>query len=121
MRPTRWRRSTHVVVGVSVLLLVAAAVAVAAVLTAGRHSTSDAQAVNPEPPSATAEPGIVPVADSAPKPTPDKLAATMGPALADPNLGILTGRITDAITGSQLWAQSADIPMQPASTSGMRP
>ncbi len=116
MRPTRWRRSTHVVIGVSVLLLVAAVVAVAAVLTAGRHSTSDAQAVKPEPPSATAEPGIVPVADSAPKPTPDKLAATMGPALADPNLGILTGRITDAITGSQLWAQGADIPMQPAST-----
>ena len=39
----------------------------------------------------------------------------MAPALADPNLGNLTGRITDAITGSQLWAQGADIPMQPAS------
>ena len=42
MRPTRWRRSTHVVVGVAVLLLVAAVVAAAAVLTAGRHPTSDA-------------------------------------------------------------------------------
>ena len=39
----------------------------------------------------------------------------MAPALADPNLGNLTGRIADAITGSQLWAQGADIPMQPAS------
>ena len=36
--------------------------------------------------------------------------------MADPNLGALTGRITDAITGAQLWAQGADVPMQPAST-----
>ena len=35
--------------------------------------------------------------------------------LADPNLGNLTGRITDAATGAQLWAQGADVPMQPAS------
>jgi D-alanyl-D-alanine carboxypeptidase/D-alanyl-D-alanine-endopeptidase (penicillin-binding protein 4) len=114
MRPTRWRRSTHVVVGVAVLLLVAAVVAVAAVLTTG-HST-DAAAVKPAPAPATAKPGIVPVADSAPKPTPDRLAAALAPVLADPNLGHLTGRITDAMTGAQLWAQGADVPMQPAST-----
>lgn len=113
MRPTRWRRSTHVVVGVAVLLLVAGLVAFAAVTTGG-HS-SDA-AVKPAPPAATAEPGIVPVADSAPKPTPDRLAATLAPVLADPNLGNLTGRITDAMTGEQLWAQGADVPMLPAST-----
>ena len=29
--------------------------------------------------------------------------------------GILTGRITDASTGDQLWARGADVPMQPAS------
>lgn len=114
MRPTRWRRSTHVLIGVAVLLLVAAVVAVAAVLTTGQ-STSDA-AIKPAPAPATAEPGIVPVADSAAKPTPDGLAATLAPALADPNLGNLTGRITDALTGAQLWAQGADVPMQPAST-----
>ncbi len=116
MRPTRWRRSTHLVIGVAVLLLVAALVAVAAVFTMGGHSTSDAQAVRPAPPLASADPGITPVSDSAPKPTPDELAATLAPALADPNLGNLTGRITDAMTGTQLWAQGADIPMQPAST-----
>ena len=116
MRPTRWRRSTHLVIGVAVLLLVAALVAVAAVFTMGSHSTSDAQAVRPAPPLASADPGITPVSDSAPKPTPDELAATLAPALADPNLGNLTGRITDAMTGTQLWAQGADIPMQPAST-----
>jgi D-alanyl-D-alanine carboxypeptidase/D-alanyl-D-alanine-endopeptidase (penicillin-binding protein 4) len=115
MRPTQWRRSTHVVVGVAVLLLVAAVVAAAAVLGNG-NSTSDAQAVKPAPAAATAAPGIVPVADSATKPTPDRLAATLAPLVADPNLGALTGRITDAITGAQLWAQGADVPMQPAST-----
>jgi len=115
MRPTQWRRSTHVVVGVAVLLLVAAVVAAAAVLGNG-NSTSDAQAVKPAPAAATASPGIVPVADSATKPTPDRLAATLAPLVADPNLGALTGRITDAVTGAQLWAQGADVPMQPAST-----
>jgi D-alanyl-D-alanine carboxypeptidase/D-alanyl-D-alanine-endopeptidase (penicillin-binding protein 4) len=105
-----------VVVGVAVLLLVAGLVAVAAVATGGHSSEA---AVKPAPPAATAQPGIVPVADSAPKPTPDRLAATLAPVLADPNLGNLTGRITDAITGAQLWAQGADIPMQPASTNKM--
>ena len=114
MRPTQWRRSTHVVIGVAVLLLVAAVVAVAAVISTG-NSTSDAQAVKPAPAAATAAPGIVPVADTATKPTPDRLAATLAPLVADPNLGALTGRISDAITGAQLWAQGADIPMQPAS------
>src|SRR4029079_232323 len=75
-----------------------------------------ARAVKPAPAAATAAPGIVPVADSATKPTPDRLAATLAPLVADPNLGALTGRITDAVTGEQLWAQGADVPMQPAST-----
>jgi len=115
MRPTRWRRSTHVVIGVAVLLLVAAVIGVAAVLTTG-NSTSGAEPIRPTPPTATAKPGIVPVADSADKPTPDRLAARLAPLVADPNLGALSGRITDAMTGAQLWAQGADIPMQPAST-----
>jgi D-alanyl-D-alanine carboxypeptidase/D-alanyl-D-alanine-endopeptidase (penicillin-binding protein 4) len=114
MRPTQWRRSTHVAVGVAVLLLVAAVVAVAAVLGSG-NSVSDAQAVKAAPAAATAAPGIVPLPDSATKPTPDRLAAMLAPLVADPNLGMLTGRITDAVTGSQLWAQGADVPMQPAS------
>jgi serine-type D-Ala-D-Ala carboxypeptidase/endopeptidase (penicillin-binding protein 4) len=113
MRPTRWRRSTHVVVGVAVLLLVAAVVAVAAVLAGGR--SSDAKAIPPAPALATADPGIKPVADSALKPTPDKLAATLARTLADPNLGNLTGTISDATSGAQLWAQGTDVPMQPAS------
>lgn len=113
MRPTRWGPSTHVLVGVAVLVLVAVVVATAAVLTTGH---TDAAAIKPTPPVATAAPGVVPVSDSAPKPRPDLLAAVLAPALADPNLGRFTGRIADAITGAQLWEQGADVPMQPAST-----
>jgi D-alanyl-D-alanine carboxypeptidase/D-alanyl-D-alanine-endopeptidase (penicillin-binding protein 4) len=90
------------VIGVAVVLLVAAVVAVAAVLTTGR--STDAVAAKPTPAAATAKPAVVPVAESAPKPTPAGLAAALGPALADPNLG------------TELWARGADIPMQPAST-----
>jgi D-alanyl-D-alanine carboxypeptidase/D-alanyl-D-alanine-endopeptidase (penicillin-binding protein 4) len=75
-----------------------------------------AQAAKPQPALATAQPGITALAESAPKPVPDRLAATLAPFVADPNLGMLTGRVTDAVTGAQLWAQGAGVPMQPAST-----
>lgn len=114
MRPTTWGRSTHALIALAVLLVVAAVVAASALLTDG--SSPDAAAVKPTPAAATANPGIVPVSDSAEKPTPDRLAAVLAPVLADPNLGKFTGRITDAITGAELWAQGADVPMQPAST-----
>lgn len=114
MRPSGWRRSTYVVVGAAVLLLVVVVVAAAA-LVAGRQ-TSEQLAVDPAPPPATAAPSVVPVSDSADKPTPAGLAAALRMVVADPNLGRFTGRITDAMTGEQLWAQGADLPMQPAST-----
>jgi D-alanyl-D-alanine carboxypeptidase/D-alanyl-D-alanine-endopeptidase (penicillin-binding protein 4) len=115
MRPARWRRSTHVVIGVAVLLVAAAVVAVAAVITAGGPSTSEAKTVKPQPTPALAAPGVTALADTAPKPTTDKLTAALAPFVADPNLGAFTGRITDATTGAQMWAQGANIPMQPAS------
>jgi D-alanyl-D-alanine carboxypeptidase/D-alanyl-D-alanine-endopeptidase (penicillin-binding protein 4) len=115
MRPARWRRSTHVVIGVGVLLVVAGVVAVAGVLTSGGPPTSEAKAVTPQPALATVDPGVTPLGDSAPKPTPDRLTATLAPFVADPNLGAFTGRVTDASTGAQLWAQGAGTPMQPAS------
>lgn len=114
MRPTRWRRSTRVVVGVAVLLVVAVVVAVSVVLVTGR--SRDDVAIKPLPAPATAAPAVIPVADSAPTPTDAGLAAALAPVLADPNLGNLTGRITDAITGEQLWEQRSTLPMQPAST-----
>ena len=93
MRPTQWRRSTHVLIGVAVVLLVALVVVAAALLRGGQPS--DASAIPAAPAPATADPGIKPVSDSADKPTPDKLAATLALTLADPNLGAFTGRITD--------------------------
>lgn len=98
------------------LLVVAVVVAVAPWVNPAGNSTSDAQAVRPAPALATAKPGIVPVADTALKPSPDALGTTLAPALANPDLGVLGGKVTDAITGSQLWAQAADLPLQPAST-----
>jgi D-alanyl-D-alanine carboxypeptidase/D-alanyl-D-alanine-endopeptidase (penicillin-binding protein 4) len=114
MRPARWKRSTHVVIGAAVLLLVVAVVAVAGVLTTGRGG--EAQAAKPVPAPVTADPAIKPVADDAPRPTPRGMAAVLARALANPDLGNFTGRITDALTGDEVWARGADVPMQPAST-----
>jgi serine-type D-Ala-D-Ala carboxypeptidase/endopeptidase (penicillin-binding protein 4) len=115
MRPTRWRRSTHVLIGVAVLLVVAGVVGVAAFVSAPAPA-SQPPPIKPEPKPAVAQPGVTPLADSAPKPTPDRLAATLAPFVADPNLGAFTGRVTDAASGTQLWAQGPGTPMQPAST-----
>ncbi len=114
MHPTRWRRSTHFAMGIGVLAVVAVVVAAAALLTGGaprrQRRRSRIRRV------AVAKPGVVPVADSAPVPTVAGLAAALAPPLADPDLGVITGRVTDANTGAQLWQQGADVPMQPAST-----
>jgi D-alanyl-D-alanine carboxypeptidase/D-alanyl-D-alanine-endopeptidase (penicillin-binding protein 4) len=115
MRPTQWRPSTHLIVGVGVLAIVAAVVAAAALLTASGRGASVPQ-VAPPPPAVTAKPGIVPVAASAPMPTQSALAAALAAPVADPNLGRLGGRVTDAMTGEELWQQLDDAPMQPAST-----
>lgn len=116
MRPTRWRRSTHVLVGVAVLVLVAAVVAVAAVFATGRPAQSAAQNVPPRPDAAAARPTVYPIGDAAPEPSPTLLAATLDPFVANPDLGTFTGRVTDAVTGAELWTQGAYTPMQPAST-----
>jgi D-alanyl-D-alanine carboxypeptidase/D-alanyl-D-alanine-endopeptidase (penicillin-binding protein 4) len=116
MRPTRWRRSTHVLVGVAVLLLVTAVVAVGAMLTTGGPASDAAQAVDRQPDPAVAEPAVFGLAHTAPEPKPTLLAARLAPVIADPNLGRFTGRVTDAVTGTELWTQGASIPMQPAST-----
>lgn len=114
MHPTRWRHSrTHLGIAGAVLALAAAVVVAAVVLP--DESDAGAHAVPPAP-LATAKPGVVPVTDDAPVPTGSALAAAMSAALADPNLGRLTGRITDALTGKTLWTQQEDLPMQPAST-----
>ena len=64
MRPTQWRPSTHLIVGVGVLAIVAAVVAAAALFTASGRGASGAQ-IPPPPPAVTAKPGMA-VADSQP-------------------------------------------------------
>jgi D-alanyl-D-alanine carboxypeptidase/D-alanyl-D-alanine-endopeptidase (penicillin-binding protein 4) len=44
------------------------------------------------------------------------MTGALAAAVANPNLGDLSGRITDARTGNQIWEQRAGVPMQPAST-----
>ena len=115
MRPTQWRLSTHLIVGVGVLAIVAAMVAAAALLTASDRGAGVAQ-VPPPPPAVTAKSSIVPVAAGAPMPAQSALAAALALPAADPNLGKLGGRVTDAMTGEELWQQYDDVLLQPAST-----
>jgi serine-type D-Ala-D-Ala carboxypeptidase/endopeptidase (penicillin-binding protein 4) len=117
MRPTRWRRSTHAVIGVAVLVLVAAVVAAAALLTRDQPAPAAAgPSIKPQPALVTANPGVQPVPATAAQPVPAQLAAVLAPLVANPNLGQLGGRVTDAITGVQIWAQGENTPLQPAST-----
>jgi D-alanyl-D-alanine carboxypeptidase/D-alanyl-D-alanine-endopeptidase (penicillin-binding protein 4) len=115
MRPTQWRPSTHLIVAFGVLAIVAAVVAATALFTASGPGASGAQ-IAPPPPAVTAKPSIVPVAATAPEPTQSALAATLAAVVADPNLGKLGGRVTDAMTGEELWRQLDDLGLQPAST-----
>ena len=106
------RSRAHVGLAAAVIALVAAVVAAAAFLTSG--GASNAQVPAPRPP-ASAKPAVVPLADSGSVPSTPGLTAALAKAVADPNLGNLTGRITDATTGRQIWEQRAGVPMQPAS------
>ena len=106
-------RGTHVVLAAAVIAFVAALIAGAAFLNSG--GKSDAQ-VPPPRPAAAANPALIPLADSAAVPTTSGMTAALAKVIADPDLGNLTGRITDAHTGEQIWEQRAGVPMQPAST-----
>lgn len=105
------RRRTNVVLAAAVIAVVAAVVAAAGFLTGGKDSS---QSPPPRPP-VVAKPAVVPVPDAA-VPTTSGLTAALAKVVADPNLGTLTGRISDANTGQQIWEQRAGMPMQPAST-----
>src|ERR1700742_3965324 len=95
MRPTTWR---------------------AAALLTGSGRGVDGPKVPAAPQAVTAKPGVVPVADGAATPTKSGLAAALAAVVADPNLGKLGARVTDAITGEELWSQFDDLLLQPAST-----
>jgi D-alanyl-D-alanine carboxypeptidase/D-alanyl-D-alanine-endopeptidase (penicillin-binding protein 4) len=116
MGSTRRRKSTQVLIGLAVLAFVAAVVAAATFFTMGGHGAGAAHAPVPPPHPPTVKPGVVPVADTAETPSPPAVAATLAQVAADPNLGRLGGRITDATTGKELWQVADDVPLVPAST-----
>jgi len=116
MGRTRWRKSTQVFIGLAVLAFVAAVVAAATFFTTGGHGPGAAHVPVPPPRPPTVKPGMIPVADTAEAPSPAGVAAALAPAAADPNLGRLGGRITDASTGKELWRVADDVPLVPAST-----
>ncbi|OBI62396.1 D-alanyl-D-alanine carboxypeptidase [Mycobacterium sp. E796] len=103
-------------IGLAVLAFVAAVVAAATFFTMGGHGAGAAHVPVPPPRPPTVKPGMVPVADTAETPSPAGVAGALGPTAADPNLGRLGGRITDAITGKELWQVADDLPLVPAST-----
>lgn len=107
------RRGSHVLLAAAVIAVVAVIVAAAALLTSGGRSNASVPA--PRPPAAS-KPALVPVADSAAVPTTAGMTAALAAAVANPNLGNLSGRISDAATGNQIWELRAGVPMQPAST-----
>jgi serine-type D-Ala-D-Ala carboxypeptidase/endopeptidase (penicillin-binding protein 4) len=115
MGSTRRRKSTQVFIGLAVLAFVAAVVAAATFFTKG-HGAGAAHPPVPPPRPPMVKPGMVPVADTAEAPSPGGVAATLASVAADPNLGRLGGRITDAATGKELWQVAADVPLVPAST-----
>jgi len=116
MGRTRWRKSTQVFVGLAVAAFVAVVVAAAAFFTTAGHGTDGARIPVPPPRAPTVKPGMAPVTDTATAPSVGGVAATLGPVAADPNLGRLGGRITDAMTGKELWQLADDVPLVPAST-----
>ncbi len=116
MGPTRRQKSAQVLIGLAVLAFVAAVVAAATFFTTGGHGSSGARAPIPPPHSPTLKPGMVPLSDTAEPPSPGGVAAALAAVAADPNLGRLGARITDAITGKELWQVAGDLPLVPAST-----
>ncbi|BAN29527.1 D-alanyl-D-alanine carboxypeptidase/D-alanyl-D-alanine-endopeptidase [Mycobacterium avium subsp. hominissuis] len=103
-------------IGLGVLAFVAAVVVAATFFTTTGHGAGNAHAPIPAPHAPTVKPGMLPVSDTAELPTGPGVSAALAPVAADPNLGRLGGRITDAITGKELWQVAADMPLVPAST-----
>ncbi len=113
---TRRQKFTRALIGLAVLVFVAAVVATVTLITTSGRSANGARATVPPPRPPTVKPGVVPVSDSAETPGAAGMAAALAAAAADPNLGKLGGRVTDALTGTEIWQVNATVPLIPAST-----
>nr|WP_253815503.1 D-alanyl-D-alanine carboxypeptidase [Nocardia amikacinitolerans] len=68
------------------------------------------------PPPVKPFPQVAPAPPNAPAPSPAGVAAALGGALANPDLGTFAGVVTDADSGTTLWSQDPGTPMIPSST-----
>lgn len=109
------RRNTRILIAAIVSVLLVAALLVVAVDRLAADERGELS-VAPPPMPVAAAPAVVPVAPNAPIPSAPGIAATIGPALANPDLGEFSGVIADAITGQVLWSGAPERPMVPAST-----
>jgi D-alanyl-D-alanine carboxypeptidase/D-alanyl-D-alanine-endopeptidase (penicillin-binding protein 4) len=73
-----------------------------------------APVTEPRPVAVIATP-LTALSTAAPIPTPEAFAAALAPTVTNPDLGLLTGQITDALTGQVLWEQGARAPQTPGS------
>ncbi|WP_159405291.1 D-alanyl-D-alanine carboxypeptidase/D-alanyl-D-alanine endopeptidase [Gordonia sp. YY1] len=71
--------------------------------------------IPPQPAAISVDPRIDPVVASAPSPTPAGVSRAIAPALRNPALGVLSGMISDSLTGEILWSRNPDRPRIPAS------
>jgi D-alanyl-D-alanine carboxypeptidase/D-alanyl-D-alanine-endopeptidase (penicillin-binding protein 4) len=65
MARTRWQKSTPVLIGLAVLVFVAAVVAAAVFFTTTGHGANSAHAPIPPPHAPAVKPGVTPVSDTA--------------------------------------------------------
>lgn len=98
------------------VVLVVAAVVLVIALRVDDDSDSKSAGGPQQPAPASLTPRINPVAADAPAPTPDGVRTDLAGALANPELGQLSGEISDGLTGTTLWSGTPNRAMTPAST-----
>ncbi|QBJ97044.1 D-alanyl-D-alanine carboxypeptidase/D-alanyl-D-alanine-endopeptidase [Rhodococcus sp. ABRD24] len=113
----RRRRNVRILMSLAAVAVLAAG-GTTLVLTQRGTATAaqEAPATSAQPAPVTATPQVVPLSGNAPMPSPQALSAALAPVVANPALGVFTGSVADAQTGTVLWSQNPDTPMTPAST-----
>ncbi|RVW06665.1 D-alanyl-D-alanine carboxypeptidase/D-alanyl-D-alanine endopeptidase [Rhodococcus spongiicola] len=110
----RRRRNVRILLSlVAVLALVVGGAAVVLVQRGSATAAQDVAATSPQ--LITATPQVAPLPDDAPMPTRQALEAALAPVVSNPDLGVFTGVVSDAQTGTVLWAKDPDTLMTPAS------
>jgi D-alanyl-D-alanine carboxypeptidase/D-alanyl-D-alanine-endopeptidase (penicillin-binding protein 4) len=99
-----------------VALIAVAAIALVIAFRVDEDPNALPAGASPQPSPASLTPRINPVAADAPAPTPDGMRTELAEALTNPNLGELSGEISDALTGATLWSANPTRGMVPAST-----